>query len=459
MSSPREHWGSKLGFIMAAAGSAIGLGSLWKFPYTIGENGGGIFVLIYLLFTFLLGVPIFIGELIIGRSSQKSPSGAYYNLSGHSPLWKHAGSIAVFTCFIVLSFYSVVTGWALNYFLMSLSQFSLGRTPDEIQGVFDILISSGDINLFWHFVAILICFAIVFGGIRKGIEFWSKILTPALLTILAMLLLYSSQLPGFSEAVSFIFTPDFNKFHPSSAIKALGLAFFTLSVGLGIILTYGSYMRKDEDIPKTALTIALMDITVSLAAALMIFPIIFTFNLEPQAGKGLIFQTLPILFEKLPGTLVISSVFFLLLVFTALTSSISILEVLVANLIETYDFSRRKAAIIAAIGVFIFGVPSALVGTNTLFSNWEAIYGKDFFVVISDLADTWLLPLNGLLACIFSSWVMKQDVVKNEFINGSKWAFLYKPWLFAMRFITPIAILLVILQESQLVNFDALISI
>ena len=218
-------------------------------------------------------------------------------------------------------------------------------------------------------------------------------------------------------------------------------------------------MRKDEDIPKTALTIALMDITVSLAAALMIFPIIFTFNLEPQAGKGLIFQTLPILFEKLPGTLVISSVFFLLLVFTALTSSISILEVLVANLIETYDFSRRKAAIIAAIGVFIFGVPSALVGTNTLFSNWEAIYGKDFFVVISDLADTWLLPLNGLLACIFSSWVMKQDVVKNEFINGSKWAFLYKPWLFAMRFITPIAILLVILQESQLVNFDALINI
>lgn len=457
MSSPREHWGSKLGFIMAAAGSAIGLGSLWKFPYTIGENGGGLFVLIYLAFTFLLGVPVFIGELIIGRSSQKSPLGAFYTLSGHKPMWRHAGGLAIFTCFVVLSFYAVVTGWALNYLLMSLSHFTHNRSPDEIKQVFQLLQQSGDINIFWQFIAIFICSGMVYAGVRKGIEFWSKILTPSLLIMLSFLLIYSYQLPGFGEAAAFIFTPDFSKFHPSSVIKALGLAFFTLSVGLGIILTYGSYMKKQENIPKTAITIACMDVLVSLAAALMIFPIIFTFKLEPQAGKGLVYETLPILFEKLPGTLVISSIFFSLLVFTALTSSISILEVLVANLIENLGISRKKATLICASTVFAFGIPTALAGTNTLFANWKAMYGKDFFSVFSDLADTWLLPLNGLIACIFCGWQMKKSDVKKEFLEGSSWGFLFTPWLFTVRFIIPLAICLVILQESQLVNFDKLL--
>lgn len=452
----REHWGSKLGFILASAGSAIGLGSLWKFPYVTGENGGGLFVLAYLIFTFFIGVPIFIAELIIGRHTQRGPVGAFSELSGHSPHWKMLGWLCVLVNFLIISYYSVVAGWAVNYTLLSINQFTLDRTPDEIGQVFNTMYASGDINLFWHFMFMLMAVGVVYGGIRKGIEYWARLLTPALLIILVGLLIYGMSLSGFSEAVHFIFYPDFEKFSASSVLEALGLSFFTLSVGLGIMLTYGSYMRKIDDIPGTAITVACMDVVVALMAALMIFPIIFTFGFTPGEGPGLLFKTMPVLFAKLPGTLVLSTLFFLLVVFTALTSAISILEVLAATFIELVDWSRRKAVLWIGLAAFIFGIPSALAGSNTMFPNWEKMYGRNFFETVDYISNNWLLPISGVLIALFAGWYLKKPLLQEEFFQGTRMKKFFSTWLFLLRWVAPIAVLCVLLQKGGIIDIDTL---
>jgi neurotransmitter:Na+ symporter, NSS family len=444
----REHWSSSLGFILAAAGSAVGLGSLWRFPYYTGENGGGLFVLCYLFFTFLVGLPVFMAELVIGRHSQKSPVGALSEMSKHSDNWKSLGWFCVFSNFIILSFYSVVAGWSVNYALMSMCNFTENRSPEEIRGVFDIVYRSGDINIFWHSIFMLMTVSIVYGGVRKGIEHWSRILMPALLILLFGLFLYSTTLSGFEEAWRFVLLPDPTKFGPHSVFKALGMAFFTLSLGLGIILTYGSYMRADDDIPKTALIISFINVFVSIIASLMIFPIIFTFGFKPEEGPGLVFKTLPVLFEKLQGGTFIATAFFIVLVFTAVTSSISLLEVMVANFIELFNWSRKRAAVTVGIGALIFGIPSALAGSGTLFSSWKEIYGKDFFNTLSDTPDM-LLSLGGLGMAIFVGWYLDKDLVKEEFCKGSSYPWVYYPWRFLLRWVAPTAILAIMLYQGD----------
>lgn len=451
MKIQREHWGSRLGFIMAAAGSAIGLGSVWRFPYTVGENGGGAFVLLYLLFTAFLGLPVFIAEVVIGRHSQTSAILAYSNLSGGSRNWKMLGWLNLIACFIILSFYSVVAGWCLCYTLMSLMQFTQGKSPDEIRAVFDTLFTASDINIFWLFIFILLNVGVVYAGVRKGIERWSKILTPALLVILVLLFFHGISMPGFGKAAHFIFSPDFSKITPNTILNALGMAFFTLSVGLGIILTYGSYMKETEDLPKTGLIIAFMTIVVSLLAAMTIFPIVFSFDFPPEGGPGLVFKTMPVLFAKLPGSLVISTVFFLLLLFTALTSSISLLEMLVSNLIEIFSFSRKKAVCFAAGFSFILGVPSALSGSGALFPNWHVVYGKDFFETMNYITASWMMPISGLLTTIFVGWKLKKHLVETEFMSGTRLRGLFKAWLFAVKWLAPIAVAIIILTEAGII--------
>jgi NSS family neurotransmitter:Na+ symporter len=458
MKQQREHWGSRIGFIMAAAGSAIGLGSLWRFPYLAGANGGGVFVLLYLFFTFVIALPIFIAELVIGRHAQKSAVTAFGDLSNHSTGWKMLGWLNVLTTFLILSYYSVVSGWCVNYGLMSLNHFTAGRTPEEISKVFDTLYVSSDINVFWQFIFILLNVGVVYAGIRKGIEYWSRILTPTLLVILVAMFIYSTTLDGFGQAFRFIFYPDFAKFSPSSFLAALGMAFFTLSVGLGIILTYGSYMKSSEDIPKTGFIVSSMTVMVSLMSALMIFPIIFTFGFEPEQGAGLVFKTLPVLFAKLPGTLVISTIFFLLLVFTALTSSISLFEVLISNLVETFSWSRSKAVILSSVGVFVFGIPSALSGSGTLFSNWKALYGKDFFDTLDYVTGSWMLPIAALLTTIFIGWFMDRRIAQQEFLKGTTLGKLLKTWFFLVRWLSPVAIVVIILQESGMIDINLIVN-
>ncbi len=456
MKVQREHWASQFGFIMAAAGSAIGLGSLWRFPYIAGDNGGGAFVLLYIIFTFFLGIPIFIGELLIGRKAQRSPIFAYQELSNQSNNWRMVGYLNLLTSFVILSFYCVISGWCLNYALMSLNQFTLGKTPAEICAVFDTVYTSSDLSIFWLIIFILLNVGIVYSGIRKGIEHWSKILTPALLFILIAMFIYGFTMPGFTAAVKFIFYPNFAKLTPSAILNALGMSFFTLSVGLGIIVTYGSYLKSSENIPKTAFIVAFMTVMVSLMAAMVIFPIVFTFNFPPEGGPGLVFRTMPILFAKLPGSLIISTVFFLLFVFTALTSSISLFEVLVANLMELFTWKRARAVLTSALGVFIFGIPSALAGSKALFPNWEKIYGKDFFDTMNYISGSWMIPIAGLLTTLFIGYVMKKDLIQDEFMKGTKMGYLFIPWFFTIRYIAPVAVTIIILEQAGILTLSAL---
>jgi neurotransmitter:Na+ symporter, NSS family len=451
MKQTREHWGSKVGFIMAAAGSAIGLGSVWRFPYTAGENGGGAFIILYIIFAFLIALPLFMAEVVIGRKAQKAALGAYVSVSGSSN-WRMLGWFNVISCFIILSFYCVVAGWCLSYILMSLSSFWAGKSPEQIRGAFDILNKSADINIFWYAIFLLINVGVVLGGVRKGIEKWSRILTPALLIILIGLFFYSMTLDGFGKAVDFCFTPNFSKLSANGVLNALGVAFFTASVGLGIILTYGSYMGPKEDIPKNAFIVLIMTVSVSILAALTIFPIVFTFNFPPEGGPGLVFKTMPVLFARLPGTLVISVVFFTLLVFTALTSSISLLETLVSNLTEKFAWTRKKGVVVATIITFIIGIPSALSGSQALFPKWQSIYGKNFFDSMNFLTSSWMMPIGGLFAIIFVGYIMKRSVVQEEFCKGSVFGKVFWVWFFFIRFMAPIAVVLVLLQDAGIVN-------
>ncbi len=451
MTQVREHWGSRLGFILAAVGSAVGLGVLWKFPYTVGENGGGLFLFTYFLCVLVIGIPVLIGELLLGRRSQRAAVGAFGALSPKRAHWKAAGWFGVLASFLIMSFYSVIAGWGMSYILMSLSGFYQNIPIEDISGVFDKLASSGSITLFWHFLFTLITMSIVLTGVRKGIEFWSKIMTRALFAILLVLFFYSMTLDGFGEAAHFIFHPDFSEFSFSSALEALGLAFFTLSLGQGIMISYGSYMRKEENIPQMAFVVGGSVLLVATLAAMTIFPVIFTFGFAPQQGAGLIFKTLPYLFAQLPGSLVISTVFFTLFVFTALTSAIPFIEVVATNIMELANWPRKRATLTVAAGTFLFGIPSALAFSGGFFPKWRTVYGENFLMTIDGIVSTWIIPVGGLLTALFIGWGLKREIAAGEFPLGKKWQRFYQGWHFFMKWIIPVTISLIILQKSGVI--------
>lgn len=452
----REHWTSRLGFVLAALGSAIGLGTLWKFPYVTGDNGGGVFLFIYLIFTLFLGIPLFIGELILGRRSQRGAVGVFAHLSGESSPWRTVGWLGVASSFLILSYYCVVAGWGLNYLMLSLNQVYELKTSAEISDIFDILYQSGDITLFWAFIFLLMTFGVIYQGVRKGIELWSRILTIALLVLLIALCAYAFTLDGLGKAIHFLFHPDMQTIQPSGIIEALGLSLFTLSLAQGIILTYGSYLKSSEDLPKTALIIGLMVVFVSLLTVLTIFPVIFTFDIPPQGGAGLIFKTLPLLFDSLPGSMVISTLFFTLFVFTALTSAMALLEVVVANLIDLYQWSRKKAVLYSTLAAFIVGIPSALAGSQELFKEWLPMYGENFFSTVDNLVSIWLLPLGGFFTALYLGWRLKKELVREEFLKGTTLGSLFNIWFFLIRWAAPVAVILIFLQKGGFINLDKL---
>ena len=458
MNKVREHWGSKFGFIMAALGSAVGLGILWKFPYTVGENGGGLFILTYLVCVIIVGIPIFISELVIGRSTQRASVGAYETLDKKRTGWKAVGWFGVLASFLIMSFYSVIAGWGMSYIVQSLTGFYQGLSAEEINQVFVTLSDSGGVTLFWHFIFTLITMGIVLSGVRKGLEFWAKHMTRMLLILLIGFFIYGMTMDGFGAAFRFVFYPDFSSFKLSSALEALGLAFWTLSIGQGIMISFGSYMKKSINIPQMAGIVGGSVIVVSLLAALSIFPVVFTFDLEPQAGYGLVFKTLPFLFAKLPASLLISTAFFTLFVFTALTSAIPLIEVVATNLMELYEISRKRAVLFVGCGTFLFGIPSAYAAAGGVFPEWSSIYGTDFLETINSLVSIWIIPIGGLLSAVFVGWYMDKKIAQDEFMSGNKCRWIFKPWMFFMRWIVPLTILLIIIQKSGLFNFDVLIN-
>ena len=437
----RGNWATHIGFILAATGSAIGLGNIWKFPYITGEYGGGAFVLVYLVCVVIVGLPLMMAELIIGRRAQQNPVGAFQKLHREGSPWQLVGWLGVASGFVILSYYSVVAGWALAYIFKAIAGFQ--GTAEAIQGEFGELVGSPGQSILYHTIFMAMCIGIVIGGIKRGIERWSKILMPALFAILIGLATYGLvYTEGGGKALAFLFKPDFSKLGAEGVLSALGHAFFTLSLGMGAMITYGSYMKRDSKLVRDAIAISFLDTVVALVAGIAIFSMVFHFGMEPGQSVGLIFKTLPVLFEQ-TGPLV-SVPFFVLLTFAAVTSGISLLEVVVSYFVDRRGWSRITATLVLGIAIYLLGIFSAVSAWSVPFS------GKGFFDLFDDFSTNYMLPIGGLLTCLFIAWVMKDKDRADEF--GSRGA-LYMGLRFFLRYITPVAVLAVILHGLELLPF------
>jgi neurotransmitter:Na+ symporter, NSS family len=439
-----------MGFILAAAGSAVGLGNIWKFPYITGQNGGGAFVLVYLVCIAFIGLPIMMAEFLIGRHAQRDAVGSFAALEGRRSPWCLVGWGGVITSFILLSFYAVVAGWSFDYVVKSITGGFAGLSPEEIHGLFGKLVSSPAQIILWQAFFILATIGVVVGGVRGGIERWSKVLMPILFLLLIFLFVQGMLSPGAGAALEFMFRPDFSSLTPQSILEAMGHAFFTLSLGAGTMITYGSYLSRDSDLLSLSVRITILDTLVALLAGLAIFPVVFAAGLEPSGGPGLVFKTIPIVFSALPFGQVLAVVFFVLLSFAALSSSISMLEVSVAYLIDEKGWKRSTATFLLGGLAFVVGIPCALS-----FNRWADVtpfWGKNFFDFYDLLVSSYLLPLGGLMVAIYAGWFWKAGEEKKELIGNVNRPWLYPVWHFLLRFIAPISVIVILLNKMGLLG-------
>ena len=438
----RDQWSSKIGFIFAAAGSAIGLGNIWRFPYIAGENGGAAFVLLYILFVILIGIPYMFAELALGRSVQKNPVGAITAIRPKSG-WKLVGYLGVLTGVGILSFYGVVAGWTFGYIFKIL----LGSV-----GNFVDFVANPWLNISLFAIFMILTAAIVSGGIKGGIEKWSKILMPILFLLLIALIIYSNTLKGSEAGLLFYLNPDFTKITGKVALEALGQAFFSLSLGMGLMITYGSYLSKKEDIITSGIYIGLFDTTIAIMAGLIIFPALFAMGADPDQGPALVFIILPKLFTQMPAGTIVGISFFVLLSVAALTSTISLLEVQVTFLVDEKKVSRKKVVWLATIFTFIVGIPSALSqGASDFLSNFailpKRLCSPDFLSHMSFLFGTLSLALGALLLSLFVGWIWGTDKASEEILQGSPFfTAIRKLWSFMIRFFIPVIIFILLLN-------------
>ncbi|MHC4127580.1 MAG: sodium-dependent transporter [Planctomycetota bacterium] len=584
MEEQRGQWGSRLGFILAATGSAIGLGNIWKFPYITGENGGGLFVLIYLVCIGLVGIPIMMAEIMIGRAAEKQPVEAFHTLQGRRTAWAGVGWLGVLAGFVILSYYAVVAGWAMDYTLKSVANFTtpinemaeqeavtyrataslddmraglierhterdakpmiddIRRTirpsaledyeryekalteaggtdeakarllevekvraavevveprmveiaaveeevraeitaryalvPDaeirdeaqegklrevmaqEVDAAFNAVSTDGWMTSFWTLLFMLITITIVARGISRGIERTCRVLMPLLFVLILVMVFYGATREGFKEAVDFIFKPDVHKLRPSGVLEALGHAFFTLSLGMGAMITYGSYQKSKRALAGESVTIAGLDTTIALLACLMIFPIIMTYDQEPAAGPGLVFQSMPLAFAELGRTgMLLGIIFFGLVVFAALTSAISLLEVVASYFIDSRGWARGRAAWLVGGAIWLFGLPAAFaVDPGFTMPGWAKSYPASFFDTMDYMATNWMLPLGGLLIAIYAGWVMPARL-RNAELAGLSPA-LTTGWLLLVRIVAPVLVIVVLLQKVGILDADELL--
>ena len=577
----RGAWGSRFGFIMAAAGSAVGLGNIWKFPYITGENGGGLFVLIYLACIGLVGIPIMAAEIMIGRAARRQPVGAFRVLQGGPTPWSSVGWLGVIAGFVILSYYIVVAGWAMDYTLKSVVNFgepmreeaekeatryraatpiedmrarmvalrtkresreeveearrqvpgsyhrafesfsqalqaaggtaaarsalledeelqtrvtaveevnrqaeqALTRARNEalahyaamssrdlreeasveerrsqilarVQAAFGALYQDGWTSLFWSALFMLATILVVARGIHGGIERWCTLLMPLLLVLILFMVGYGMLQRGFGEALSFVFKPSAHRLQASGVLEALGHAFFTLSLGMGGLITYGSYQRTKENLLSQSVTIAGLDTLIALLACLMMFPIIFTYGGEPGAGPGLVFISMPVAFAEIgAGGMLLSILFFGLLVFAALTSSISLLEVVASYFIDERGWSRSRAAWTLGTLILAFGSLSAFAADPAFaLQSWEPGYGKNFFDTMDYLVSNWMLPLGGLLISVYAGWFLRRRVIQEEMEGVGP--LLVTGWLLLIRFVAPLLVIVVLLQKVGILDAD-----
>lgn len=449
MSNQRVTFGSKLGVILATVGCAVGLGNIWRFPYMLGSNGGAAFLLVYLLCILLLGLPVMITEFFIGRHSHRNAAGAF-KIMAPGTKWSIIGYNGVLAAFLILGFYSVVSGWTLEYIMQAFSGSLIGKSAADFKAEFTNFSSDALRPIIWTFVFIAMTHIIIVSGVKKGIERASKVMMPLLFLILIALCIRSVTLPNAGEGLTFLFKPDFSKITSSVVLSAMGQAFFSLSIGMGCLITYASYFKQDTNLQTTALQVTVLDTLVAVLAGVMIFPAVFSFGIAPTAGPELVFITLPNVFEQLPMGWLWSAVFFILLALAALTSTISLHEVATAYVHEEYNVSRKRAAWFVSAGVLVFGVISSL--SFGLLKEYT-IGGMIFFDALDYLTAKIMLPLGGMLICIFVGTRIDRKILKAELTNEGTIPFLFfNTYAFFMKYIAPVAIGLIFLNESGLIH-------
>lgn len=433
----REQWKSRTGFILAAAGSAVGLGNIWRFPYLAGEHGGGVFLALYLIFVFTIGISILLAELTIGRAAKRQPAGAFRALGGGR--WVAAGYFGVAAAFFVLSFYSVVGGWTLAYVVKATTGALDGATAGSAGQVFNALIADPLKPVAYHGVFMALTTFIVLRGVAGGIEATSKLLMPALFILLLVLVGRAVTLPNAGAGLAFYLQLDFEKVTGGTVIAALSQAFFSLSVGLGAMITYGSYLDVRESLPKSAAWVAIIDSGVAFLAGLLIFSAVFAFGLDPAAGPGLTFVTLPAIFGQMPGGTIFAFAFFLLLAVAALTSAVSLLEVPVAYLMDEHGVSRRRAALLLGAIVFLLGIPSSL--SLGVWSDFT-LFGLGVMDFMDSATTKILMPFGSILLSLFAGWVVYPRLAR-ELMQpaGDRIAIPLRVWGIVCKFLGPAAII------------------
>jgi neurotransmitter:Na+ symporter, NSS family len=444
MASESVHgmWSSRLMFILAAAGSAVGLGNIWRFPYLAGENGGGVFVLVYLGCIFLIGIPIMSAEILLGRAGRQSPINTMRELttaSGANPLWQGVGWMGAIAGFMILSFYAVIAGWAISYIFQMGSGAFTGADADFVTSAFASFTGNVWSVVGWHAVFMAVTIFITARGVGEGLETTVKYLMPALFVLLVVLVIYAAATSGhFMEGASFLFSLNFEKFSWGAVLSAMGQAFFTLSLGMGAIMAYGAYMPKSASVLGTATTIALLDTGVALMSGLVIFPLVFANGLESSAGPGLMFITLPLAFGQMAGGHIFGVVFFVLVTFAAITSAISLVEPAVAWVVEKMNTSRVVGAVAVGGLAWLVGLGSAF--STNIWADVKIVGDMNFFDTMDYVSNNIMLPLGGVFIALFAGWILDKKILEDQMSRDTAF---YPLWRFLTRFIAPAAVSLV----------------
>ena len=435
-------WSSRWTFILAATGSAVGLGNIWKFPYIAGENGGGAFVLIYLLCILMIGIPIMVAEVMLGRCGRHSPINTMRYLTEKAGLhgaWNAIGWLGVIAGLMILSYYAVIAGWALHYIGHMASGTFQGVTAEQAGSIFNALLADRDTLIFWQTTFLLLTVTVVIGGVTKGLGVAVRVLMPLLFFLLVLLLVFAYQQGDFARGFSFLFSFNYEALTWEGVLEALGHAFFTLSLGMGAIMAYGAYMPEHARIGRTVVAVGFLDTLIALVAGLAIFPIVFANpTIEPGSGPGLMFVSLPVAFGNMPGGLLFGSLFFVLVTLAAWSSAISLIEPAVAYLVESRNFHRITANLLLGLLAWVVGLGSVLS-----FNIWSdnRIAGFNFFEFMDFLTSSVMLPLTGLFIAIFVGWIMRPQAVRDELSDESDKVFWL--WRIIVRYISPLAVLVV----------------
>ena len=453
-----NRWSSRYAYILAATGAAVGLGNIWKFPYIMGENGGGAFVLVYLLCILFIGIPVMVAEVVIGKRGRSTPANAVAHCAqeaGASSHWSIIGSMSVLAGYLILSFYVVIAGWAAAYiFFAGTGEFSAAAADpvthtEAIGKLFGDLLASVNQLIVWASLVLVAAVFVISKGVKGGLETAVTYLMPLLLVLLIAIMTYSAVVGDFAAAFEFMFHVDFSQLTIQGVLTALGHAFFTLSLALGIMMTYGAYLPEGVSIAKTSIMIAIADTVVALIAGLAIYPIVFASGLEATAGPGLLFQSLSIAFGNMPFGDLVGTLFFVMILFAAFTSAIALLEAPAAYLVERQGLSRTKAAILAGSGIWLLSLLSIFSFSGAEWTKLSFGMGGDMFEFLDYITANVMLPLGGLLICIFTGWVMEEKVIKEE-VNLSEVQF--KGLMLMLRWVAPIAITIVFINSIGLLK-------